>query len=95
MSHIVKQRKQLLARVNRLIGQMTALKKSLEDAQSEQDCRSVMQQLASIRGALTGLQMVYLEEFLRQHVARGATVKARVESAEELLEALKSYGVSR
>jgi len=94
MSHITKQRKALLARVNRLIGQMNALKGAIEEGESDADCSAVLQQLSSIRGALNGLQMLYLEEHLRQHVARGGTVAARVEAAEELVGALRSYGRS-
>ena len=52
MSHVVDNRKKLLARVNRLIGQMTALKKDIERAETDEECSSIMQQLSSIRGAI-------------------------------------------
>lgn len=94
MSHVLRHRKQLLGRVNRLIGQLEALKRTIETAEDDGDCRSIMLQLSSIRGALGGLQLLFLEEHLRHHVARGATVKGRLEAADELLAALRSHGLS-
>jgi DNA-binding FrmR family transcriptional regulator len=40
--------------VNRLIGQMSALKRNIEDAATDEECRTIMQQVSSIRGAMTG-----------------------------------------
>lgn len=91
MSHVINQRKQLLARVNRLIGQMNALKRDIEAASTDDECRAIMQQLASIRGAMNGLSMLYLEEHVRKHIAGGATAADRERAAEDLLAALKSF----
>ncbi|MCA9563794.1 MAG: metal/formaldehyde-sensitive transcriptional repressor [Myxococcales bacterium] len=92
MSHVVANRKKLLARVNRLIGQMNALKGDIETAEHDEDCARILQQIASIRGAIGGLGMLFVEDHLRDHVARGKTVGERVGAAEELLTALKSFG---
>ncbi len=91
MSHVVDNRRQLLARVNRLIGQMQALKRDIEAAESDDECRTIMQQLSSIRGAMSGLSMLFLEEHVKKHVARGATARERELAADDLLAALKSY----
>lgn len=91
MSHATKKKQQLIARVNRIIGQMNALKSTIENAEDESDCGKVLQQLASIRGALNGLLMLFLKDHLRLHVARGRSVKDRDQAADELLDALKSY----
>jgi DNA-binding FrmR family transcriptional regulator len=95
MSHLVEQRKPLLARVNRLLGQMTALKRDIENAGTggDDECRAIMQQLASIRGAINGLTMLYLDEHVRKHVARGRGESERDRAADDLLAALKSFGV--
>lgn len=95
MSHLIEQRKPLLARVNRLIGQMTALKRDIENAGtgSDDECRGIMQQLASIRGAISGLSMLYLEEHIRKHIARGRSEGERDRAADDLLAALKSFSV--
>ncbi len=91
MSHVVNQRKKLLARVNRLIGQLQALKRSIEIAETDEQCHQIMGQMASIRGAMNGLLMLFIEEHVRQHVAGGATEGDRHAAAEDLVAALKSY----
>jgi len=93
MSHVVKQRKQLLARTNRLIGQMEALKRAIEMAETDEQCDQIMGQMASIRGAMNGLLMQFIEEHVRQHVACGASEEDRIAAAEDLVAALRSYRV--
>ncbi len=91
MTHVVDNRKKLLARVNRLIGQMEALKRAIEVAENDEGCRTVMQQISSIRGAMNGLSMQFLDEHVRKHIAHGANVQDREQAAEDLLAALKSF----
>lgn len=95
MSHLIDQRKQLLARVNRLLGQMTALRRDIENAASGSDdeCHAIMQQLSSIRGAMNGLSMIFLEEHVRKHIARGRTEGERDRAADDMLAALKAFRV--
>lgn len=50
MSHTQRDQAKLLARVRRLTGQMQALERALL---ADAACADVLQQLASIRGALT------------------------------------------
>ena len=91
MSHIAKEREKLLARVNRIIGQVNALKRAIETAETDPECHEVMQQTASIRGAMNGLLLQFLDEHIREHVARGATKADREQAAEKLIGALKSF----
>ena len=91
MSHVVTQRKKLLARVSRLIGQLQAMKRALEEARTDEHCHQIMGQMTSIRGAMNGLLMIFLEEHVRQHVAAAETREERDAAAEDLLSALHSY----
>ncbi|NIA14812.1 MAG: metal-sensing transcriptional repressor [Nitrospiraceae bacterium] len=93
MTHVSKERKKLLARVNRIAGQVNALKGAIEAAETDADCHSIMQQVASIRGAMNGLLLQFLDEHTREHIARGATQDDRDRAAEELIEALRSFRV--
>ena len=93
MSHVVTQRKKLLARINRLMGQLEALKRAVEEAQTDDQCNQIMGQMASIRGAMNGMLMLFLEEHVRHHVAAGETRADRDAAAEDLLSALNSYRV--
>jgi hypothetical protein len=52
MSHTIRQKKKLIARVSRLKGQLGAVERALE---AERPCGDILQLLASIRGALNGL----------------------------------------
>lgn len=81
----------MLARVNRISGQVNALKQTIETAVSNADCHAVMQQIASIRGAMNGLLLEFIAEHARKHVAQGETEAARLEEADELINAIKSF----
>jgi DNA-binding FrmR family transcriptional regulator len=91
MSHVAKDRPKLLARVNRILGQMNALKQAIEIAETDAECHSIMQQLASIRGAMNGLLLQFLDDHTRQHIARGKSQQDRDRAADELIEALRSF----
>lgn len=91
MSHIAKERKKLLGRVNRVLGQMNALKRTVETAETDAECHRIMQQIASIRGAMNGLLLEFLDEHTREHIARGKTQADRDGAAEELIAALRSF----
>ena len=91
MSHVTKERKKLLARVNRIAGQVGGLRETIEEAEGDTDCHSVMHQIASIRGAMNGLLLHYMAEHIKEHVALGATEETRLEEAEELISAIRSF----
>ncbi len=52
MSHTIRNKEKLLARIRRLKGQMEAVERALDDSKP---CGEVLQLLASVRGALSGL----------------------------------------
>ena len=79
MSHVVDYRRQLLARVNRISGQIGALKRSIESAETDEECRTIMQQLSTIRGAMNGLSMVFLEEHVRKLEKRIVALERRLD----------------
>jgi DNA-binding FrmR family transcriptional regulator len=88
MSHTTHQKKKLIARVNRLKGQMEAVERALE---AERPCGEILQLLASIRGALNGLTGEVLDDHLHEHVLHAANEKARIEAVEEISEVLRTY----
>jgi DNA-binding FrmR family transcriptional regulator len=86
MSHTVAGKKQLIARVRRIAGQVAALERSLE---ADADCESVLHQVAAVRGAVQGLMTSLLEDHLRRHVAaRGPKAQAELQP---VLDVLKTY----
>ena len=88
MSHTVREKAKLLARVRRMKGQMEAVERALE---AEAPCGQVLQQLASIRGALSGLTGEVMEDHLREHVLEAESEKERAAAVDELAEALRTY----
>ena len=89
MPHIVKGKKKLLARIRRIKGQAEALERALE---SEMDCSAILQQIASIRGAVNGLMAEVLEGHLRDHLGPEAEdAKQRATDLDQVIDVLRSY----
>ena len=89
MPHTVTSKKPLILRVRRIKGQAEALEKALEQ---ETDCSAVLQQIASIRGAVNGLLAEVLEGHLREHVgANDISPEQRRDDLEQLVTVLRSY----
>ena len=88
MSHTIREKAKLLARVRRLKGQMEAVERALE---AESPCGEVLQLLASIRGALAGLTGEVIEDHLHEHVLHAEDEKARAKATDELAEVLRTY----
>jgi len=89
MAHTIKAKKHLLARVRRIQGQAGALERALEE---ETDCSAVLQQIAAIRGAVSGLMAEVLEGHLRDHLASAsAAPEERARDLEQVVSVLRSY----
>lgn len=89
MPHTASNKVQLIARVRRIAGQMTAIEKALE---ADLGCASVLQQVAGVRGAVNGLMSQIIEDHLREHVARGGlSAEQRSAGAEELIAVIRRY----
>jgi DNA-binding FrmR family transcriptional regulator len=92
MAHIQRDRRKLVSRINRLIGQLEAVRALIEeDGAEEQRCYEVMRQLASIRGAHRGLMNAYFSGFVEDHMRSAAEAGTIDEFADELLEVLRSF----
>lgn len=89
MSHIVENKKPLLARIRRIKGQTEALERALENSAN---CSVILQQLAAVRGAVNGLMMQVMEGHLREHLGDASASEAQREKDLEMVMAvLRSY----
>ena len=88
MSHTIRDKDKLLARIRRMKGQMEAVERALEGGKP---CGDVLQLLASVRGALSGLTGEVMQEHLHEHVLHAANDEERTKAAEELAQVLKTY----
>ena len=88
MPHKIKEKTKVLARVNRIKGQLDAFAKATE---SDEDCYQIMQLLSSCRGALNGLMGEIVEGHIREHIVEAENKKIATESGEELIEIMQSF----
>lgn len=88
MAHSTKQKEKLIARVRRLKGQLEGVEKALA---AEVPCGEVLRQLASIRGAVSGLTTELMEDHLRGHVLQAEHEEKRKVAAEEMIEVIRTY----
>lgn len=88
MSHTIKNKEELLARVRRIAGQVAAIEKALT---AEDGCSIVLQRITAARGALNGLMAEVLEEHLDTHVVDARSATSRRKAADELLSVVRTY----
>ncbi|KAA9000505.1 metal/formaldehyde-sensitive transcriptional repressor [Affinibrenneria salicis] len=90
MSHTIRGKKKLLARVRRIRGQMEGIERTLE---AEKPCADVLHQIAAARGALTGLMREVMEGHIQSHIADPAITSdsEREQGAAELISILRAY----
>jgi DNA-binding FrmR family transcriptional regulator len=91
MPHTNHDRRKLLARVNRIQGQITAVAKLLE--QDETDCTAILQTIAATRGALNSLMAEVMAGHIREHVvpADGKASADQMDAAEQVIDVINSY----
>lgn len=90
MTHTVREKAKLLARVRRMKGQVEAIERALE---TEAGCEQVMHLIAGVRGAMAGLMAEVVEDHVRTHLVDpdkhpGAL---NAEAAEQLLDVVRTY----
>ena len=88
MSHTIHQKEKLIARVRRIKGQLEGVERALP---SEAACAEVLRQLASARGALTGLTAEVMEDHLREHVVEIDDAGERRKGGDEMIEVIRAY----
>ncbi len=90
MAHLARDKKKLLNRVRRILGQIRGIEKALE---REGECSSLLQLIAGARGALNGLMAEVAEGHIREHVIDPARKpsRAQLEAADELVDLVRAY----
>lgn len=88
MAHTVRDKKKILARVNRIKGQLEAFSKAID---SEKECYEIMQLLASCRGAVYGLMEEIVAGHITEHIAQAKSKTKAAEAGKELVDVMKSF----
>lgn len=85
MSHTTRDKDKLLPRVRRIIGQLQAAERALDE---EKACGEVLHLLAGARGAMNGLMGEVLEEHIRAHLGVGSE---QGRAADDIVEVVRTY----
>jgi len=88
MSHTVRDKNQLLARVRRIRGQLEAAERQL---QQEEDCDTVLLTVSAARGAINGLMAQIIEGHIRDHVADPDRPGEKARATQLLIDVVKRY----
>jgi FrmR/RcnR family transcriptional regulator, repressor of frmRAB operon len=90
MTHTVREKQKLVARVRRIRGQVEAVERALA---TEVGCERVMHLLASTRAALAGLMAEVVEDHVREHLVDAEQHPGALndEAAEQLLAVVRTY----
>jgi DNA-binding FrmR family transcriptional regulator len=89
MTHAVKEKQKLVARIRRIRGQVDSIERSLSTGD---DCAAVLMLLANVRGGINSLMAEVLEDHIRLHML--STEKdspGSPELAEDLIDLVRAY----
>ena len=90
MSHTIRDKARLLARIGRIRGQLNGIERALL---KERDCFLILQTVASCHGALNSLMAQILEGHIRSHlIEAGSGGKAqRRKAAREVIDTINAF----
>jgi FrmR/RcnR family transcriptional regulator, repressor of frmRAB operon len=90
MTHTIRDKKKLLARVKRIRGQVEAIERALDD---EAGCEKVMHLLAAARGAMNGLMAEVVEDHVRTHLVDEKKHPGALngEAVDHLIDVVRTY----
>jgi DNA-binding FrmR family transcriptional regulator len=86
MSHLSREKLDLLNRTKKVIGQLESVEKALT---ADASCADVLQRLAAARGAINSLMGELMEDHIRNHMPRNT--KSAAEAAEDVIEIVRTY----
>lgn len=86
MSHLSREKLDLVNRTKKIRGQIDSVERALvEDA----PCVDVLQRLAAARGAINGLMAELMEDHIRHHMPQ--KTKTSAEAVDDIIEIVRSY----
>lgn len=91
MAHTLEEKKKLLNRVRRMMGQVAAIEKALDQETAE--CSEILHNIAACRGAMDALMAEVIESHIRFHILPGneSVTEEQRAAASDLVTALRAY----
>jgi FrmR/RcnR family transcriptional regulator, repressor of rcnA expression len=86
MSHLSREKLDLLNRTKKIVGQLEGVERALD---KDEPCADVLQRLAAARGAINSLMGELMEDHIRNHMPR--KTKSSGEAADDLIEIVRTY----
>lgn len=86
MSHLSREKLDLVNRTKKVIGQLESVQRALNEDAS---CADVLQRLAAARGGINSLMGELMEDHIRNHMPRNT--RSSEEAAEDLIEIVRTY----
>ena len=88
MTHTIREKQKLLARVRRIRGQVEAMERALE---GEAECGQMMHLIAGVRGSIAGLMAEVMEDHVRTHFIAREAGPDHAETPEQFIEIIRAY----
>jgi FrmR/RcnR family transcriptional regulator, repressor of frmRAB operon len=90
MTHTIREKKKLLARVGRIRGQVEAIERALNE---EAECERIMHMVAGVRGSVAGLMAEVVEDHIRTHLVDPERNPGALNAgaADQLIEVVHTY----
>jgi DNA-binding FrmR family transcriptional regulator len=90
MAHTIEEKKKLLNRVRRIMGQVAAIERSLDHEPA--DCSEILHNISACRGAMDALMAEVIEGHIRFHILpRNGASDEQTRAADDLVSALRAY----
>jgi DNA-binding FrmR family transcriptional regulator len=86
MSHLSREKSDLVNRTKKVIGQLESALRGLNE---DEQCADVLQRLAAARGAINSLMAELMEDHIRNHMPRNS--KSSEEAADDLISIVHAY----
>jgi FrmR/RcnR family transcriptional regulator, repressor of frmRAB operon len=86
MSHLTREKLDLVNRTKKVIGQLESVLRRLTDDDS---CAEVLQRLSAARGAINSLMAELMEDHIRNHMPRNS--KSSEEAADDVIQIVRTY----
>jgi DNA-binding FrmR family transcriptional regulator len=86
MSHLDREKLDLVTRTKKVIGQLESAQRAIEE---DAHCADILQRLAAARGAINSLMGELMEDHIRNHMPR--KTKSSEEAAHDLIEIVRTY----
>jgi len=86
MSHTSREKLDLVNRTKKVIGQLEAILRALND---DEQCADVLQRLAAARGSINSLMAELMEDHIRNHMPRNS--KSSEEATDDLIGIVRTY----